>query len=532
MDLILYNGQIHTMNDDKLVCEAIAIQGNKVASTGTNSEILALKTQHTQVIDLKNRLVFPGFHDSHMHLLGYGMALSQVDLSPAKSMDELIEITRSFISKNHIKPGTWVLGRGWNQDLYPSKQMPDKNDLDKISTEHPIVLNRVCGHVAVTNEKALSTLGLSSNYTEVDGGCYENGIFKENALNLIIAQIPFPTKETLTSYIKTGIKALHRFGITSVQSDDLCVFPKAMSQTILDTFEEMSTQNTLNIGVYEQSLFRDLEHFKTFIKKGYTLNKTIGSFKYGPLKILGDGALGGRTAWLKEGYKDADTFGISMYAQDDLNNYVEMAQKENISVAIHCIGDAMLDSALEAIIAAQKKYPQHKLRHGIVHCQITRPEQLRLMSEHHILAYVQPIFLDYDLNILEERVGKSLAETSYAWQTMTNLSIPIPFGSDAPVETPNPIKSIFCAVNRQTLKGWPENGFVKEEKIDLYEAFKHYTRTPAYASYDEKIKGQLIENYLADIVVLNQTHLDDLLDTKVDYTIYNGTVVYEAHKGN
>lgn len=186
----------------------------------------------------------------------------------------------------------------------------------------------------------------------------------------------------------------------------------------------------------------------------------------------------------------------------------------------------MLDSALEAISKAQKQYPRADLRHGIVHCQITHKDQLERMKNHNIFAFVQPIFLDYDLNILEARVGKDLAKTSYAWQTMTEMGIPLAFGSDAPVETPDPIKGMFCSVNRQTLNKWPQGGFMPSEKLDLYESLKNYTVTPAYTAYEEDSKGKLLPGYEGDLVVVNTSNFEDLLGSKVDLTIFQGHIVY------
>ena len=528
MNLILFNGQVFTMDDTKTIHSAICIQNKKILAVGTDERVLQEKNKDTLLIDLKGRLVFPGFHDSHMHLLGYGMALCQVDLSPARSIEEMVTLTQEFIKENNIPEGSWILGRGWNQDLFKEKKIPNQYDLDLISQKHPILLRRVCGHVAVTNTYVLKKLKLASDYNVVPGGFYQEGIFRENAMDLVVNQIPDPSIDEIKHYIKTGIKALHSFGITSVQSDDLCVFQRDMTQRVMDIFESMALDGDLNIHVYEQSLFRDLKGLKHFIDKGYCFNHKINTFKYGPLKILGDGALGGRTAWLRNPYADQeDTYGVQMYTQEALNDMVGLAQEKGIPSAIHCIGDAMLDSALEAISNAQKKYPHHDLRHGIVHCQITHKDQLEFMKKHQIFAFVQPIFLDYDLNILEARVGKALAETSYAWHTMKEMDIPLAFGSDAPVETPDPIKGMFCSVNRQTLSHWPQGGFVPTEKLDPYESLKNYTVTPAYTAYEEDSKGKLIPGYEGDLVVINTTNFDDLLESKVDLTVFQGQVVYK-----
>lgn len=516
MDLILYNGKIHTMTGQ--IHETIGIQGKKIVGFNMNPDDYSCEK-----IDLKGRPVYPGFNDSHMHLLGYGASLSQVDLQGAQSINDIIQITKDYIKEHQVEAGKWIIGRGWNQDHFPQAVMPSRHDLDKISHEHFIFLSRACGHVATVNTKVLSALNLSDEKTQVEGGEYENGIFKENAIDLISNNIPDPSIEDMKNYILEGARALHKMGITSVQSDDLCVYPENLTEDIFTAFKELG--DDLPLKVYEQSLFRNIENFKKYLSKGYKQNDNFGNFRLGPLKILGDGSLGGRTAWIKDGYHDAETEGIHMYSQTQLDELVLTAQKHDIAVAIHCIGDAMLDSALQSIEKANQKYPK-KLRHGIVHCQITRPDQLQKMRALDILAYVQPIFLDYDIHIVYDRVGKK-ADTSYAWQTMKTLGIPTPFGSDAPVETPDPIKGIHCAVYRQDLKSKPEGAYLKDQALTLEDGLNNYTLAGAYASYEEEIKGKVLEGYIADLVVLNKVFDHNILENSVDITIVDGKIVYK-----
>lgn len=514
MDLILHNGHIHSMAGS--IHKSIGITQNKI--TGLDID---LSHENCQIIDLKGRHVYPGFNDSHMHLLGYGAALSQVDLQKAQSIEDVINMTKTFIEKHQVPEGKWVIGRGWNQDQFPEALMPSQDDLDKISVKHFIFLRRACGHVASVNSSVLETLHLSSDKTLVDGGEYCKGIFKENAMDIILNSMPDPSINDMKTWISNGASSLHKMGITSVQSDDLCVFPEHMSEKIMTAFKELGPH--LPLKVYEQSLFRNKENFKKFLELGYQQNDTYGNFRLGPLKILGDGSLGGRTAWITDGYRDASTSGIHMYSQNELDQLVQMAQENNIAVAIHCIGDAMLDSALDSIEKAKKAFPK-MLRHGIVHCQITRPQQLIRMKELDVLAYVQPIFLDYDLHIVYDRIG-NLAETSYAWKTMKNLDIPTPFGSDSPVETPDPIKGIHCAVTRQDLKQ-STKAYLENQALSLYDSIYNYTVAAAYASYEENNKGKLLDGYIADLIVLNSDLNESILNTQVDMTIVDGKIVY------
>jgi predicted amidohydrolase YtcJ len=522
MNLLLKNGLIYTMDHATDVYSEILIKDGLIHSVGEN-----LITEETTVIDLEGKIVIPGFNDSHMHLLGLGASLSQVDLSSARSIDDVIKMTQVFISDHNLQKNTWVVGRGWNQDLFENRQMPSAEDLDQISNEHYIFLRRACGHVATCNTHLLHTFNFSRKKIIIDGGMYENGIFKENALELVSAKMPVPTKKDLKQWIQTAAHYVNSLGITSVQSDDLCVFSEDLVTDIFSSFIELDMQKELSVRVYEQSLFRSKANLINEINQGYVQNKGSDHFKMGPLKILGDGSLGGRTAWLNKPYADAPSeTGIHMYEQDELNEYVYVAHQSDTASAIHCIGDRMLDSALDAINYAQTKLNKPKLRHGIVHCQITSKEQLERMKILNVMAYVQPIFLDYDAHIVNDRVG-DLADTSYNWKTMMDLGLRMSFGSDAPVDSADPIQGIHCAVTRKGLNNTPADGYLPEQAMSVYDAIYNYTVESAYASCEEDKKGKLLPGYFADMVVLEGNIFEDILGTQIHTTIVNGDVVYQ-----
>lgn len=527
MDLILYNGHIYTMKNKSDIYSAIAIKDGKVVKLGDDQSILNLKTDSTNIININGKMVCPGFNDSHMHLLGLGASLSQIDLSKARSRTDVIEMTKLYIKENNIPNGKWVIGRGWNQDYFDIKSIPTASDLDQISEDHYIFLRRACGHVATCNSKILEDFGFTKEKTVIEGGMFENGIFKENALELVTSKMALPTKDDLKNWIQTGAKYVNSLGITSVQSDDLCVFPETLNDAVFSSFIELDKTNSLSVRVYEQSLFRSKKTLEKEIQSGYQQNKGSEFFKCGPLKILGDGSLGGRTAWLNKPYQDAPTeTGIHMYTQEALNEYVFEAHKHDIASAIHCIGDKMLDSAIEAIRTAQISLPKPHLRHGIVHCQITSLEQLKQLKALNIMTYVQPIFLDYDAHIVRNRVG-DLADTSYNFKTMMDLDIRMSFGSDAPVDSTNPIEGIHCAVTRKDLNMIPKGGYLPNQSVSVYESLYNYTVESAFASHEEDIKGKLLPGYLADIVVLNDNIFEDILGTTVSMTVVNGKIVYQ-----
>lgn len=494
MDILFTNGNIINPNNFKENIETLGIKNGIIAYKGEKDP--SLLDESTKVMDLKGKTLLPGFNDSHMHLLGLGLSLKQLDLSKLTSIHSII-----LEAQKHLKihPTTKILqGRGWNQEYLEEKRFLTRRDLDEISTTLPIIFRRTCGHILTANTAALQLIKESNQ--EIAGGSIdlESGILKENAQDLLFNELPVPNEKNLQEAIILGSNHARKNGITSVQSDDLCIFPTKYNQRIFDAFNTLNEK--LNLRVYEQSLFKTVDNFKKFLKAGYKMSKTHQLFNTGPLKILLDGALGSKTAALKEPYLNSSEKGILMYDQETLNTLVELANNNHIDVAIHGIGDAAIEMAIRAIKG--RNHPSR--RHSIVHCQMTNDEILKDLIEEQILAHIQPIFLDYDIHIVEDRVGKKRAEKSYLYKTMDDLGIPIAFGSDAPVDHISPILGIHCAVNRQDLNGYPASPWFPKEKITVEKAIQHYTIGSAYAEHQEDKKGALEVGMYADFVILDE----------------------------
>ncbi len=538
VDLILINGKIHTMNKERNIVEAIGINGDIIENIGTNEEIMALKNNSTKIIDLEGKVVLPGFNDSHMHLLSYGYSLNRIDLGGAKSIEEINCIIKNIIEEKDMEKGEWVNGRGWNQDYFiGEKRFPTRHDLDKISLEHPILIGRACGHIVVVNSKALELLNITKDTPQVDGGHFdldENGeplgIFRENALGLVYSKLPNPTVDDIKHMMVRAIKDLNKNGVTSVGTDDFDAFPDVDYEKIILAYQELKEENKLKVRVYEQFLIQDKDRLQGFIDKGYGSSWGDKFFKLGSLKLLVDGSLGARTAALTEDYSDDyNNKGITKLLQDELDIIVDLANQYNIQVAIHGIGDRAMYMALESIEKVLDKNPRDNHRHGIVHCQITDEELLNKFAELKIIAYIQPIFLDYDWKIVRSRVGENRERTSYNWKTMLDKNITIACGSDSPVETFNVMKGIYEAVTRKDLDGNPQGGWLPEQRLTVDEAVYGYTMGGAYASFEENIKGSLEEGKLADMVVLSKDIFnmeeDSIKDVEVVATIFGGELV-------
>jgi len=543
MDLILHNGNIVTVDERNSRAEAVAIKGNKIAAVGSNQEILTLEDEETKVVDLKGKTVVPGFNDSHMHLLWYALSLEEADLNACTGIDQLIGTVKDFIERENVPKGAWVQGRGWNETFFKEKRLPSRDDLDKISQKHPIVLTRTCGHLCVVNTKALKIAGIYENPPEIKKGSIDKdekeiptGILREDAESIIYNMIPKIGKDKIKKLILKAESDFLKAGLTSVQTDDFKAFNDGFKD-VLDAYFELDNQKQLLIRVNEQMLLPTMEELKSFLKMGYKSGDGSEFFKIGPLKLLSDGSLGGRTAALSQAYEDdRDNKGILIYSQEELDNMVEMAYTNGLQVAIHAIGDRAMDMVIQSYKKVLKKHPKKEPRLRIIHAQVTTKSLINKFKEYNIIADIQPAFVCSDLSIAEARLGKKRAKWTYNWKTLLDKGIHVGAGSDCPTgsdcpESFNPLLGIYAAVTRKNLKGYPEEGWLPEQKITVEEALYIFTMGSAYSSFEEDIKGSITPGKLADIVVLSQDifHIqpDSIKDVRVERTIVGGKILYE-----
>ena len=541
MDKIFINGKIATIDSKNSFAEAVAVENGKITKVGSNEEVLELKDDNTEVVDLEGKLLLPGFNDSHMHLLMYSYHIQNVNLVGTTSIGNIIERTKKFIKERNIASGKWILGIGWNQDYFTEGErvFPTRYDLDKISTEHPIVFTRVCYHIVIANSKAMELAGITKDSPQIEGGKFdldENGepigIFREKAQGLITSHIPESTVEEIKEMLIEGMKNANKCGITSVQTDDFEAIPGKNYENIIKAYKELNEEGKINLRIYEQCLLPSTERLKGFLDSGYRTGHGDDFFKIGPLKLLGDGSLGARTAALTQPYADCpDTYGIPVFTQEEIDELVEIAHNSGMQIAVHCIGDKAMYIAFEAIEKALAKSPRKDHRHGIVHCQITDEYLLNKFKELNAVAYIQPIFLDYDWKIAESRIGGELLKTCYNWRTLLHSRVHLGFGSDAPVESFNVLNGIYEAVTSKDLNGEPEGGWKSDQTLTVEEAVYGFTMGGAYTSFEENGKGSIEEGKLADMVVLSRDIFeipeDEIKDVEVEMTIFNGKIVYK-----
>jgi predicted amidohydrolase YtcJ len=527
MRTILHSGKIY--QEKGKFCEALLIEDGLIKKTGTSEQILKLYEDDTDIIDLMDSTVVPGFNDSHLHFYYHGVTMASVNVYGSTSIEEVIEKGRDFL-RQHPEHNGYLWGRGWNQNQFTNeKRMLTREDLDKISVDFPIVLGRACGHVAVCNSKALELANIHEAVF-VEGGEImvgedgkPNGLFAENAIDLLECLKPRLTVDDVQRQIEQIAKIANRRGITSVSTNDLHVGDE--NSEIIEQAYIRYTSNHPTVRINHQICYNSPDILRTRVAKGFNNSDFL---RYGPLKIFTDGSLGARTALLRDAYADdPSTKGIACMTPQQIDEYVQIASESGMQVVAHAIGDGAMENVLNAYESVGNL--GKALRHGIIHCQITDEDILQRMSELDVLALVQPIFLHADMHIVNDRVGEKLALSSYAFKTMEDLGVHVSYGSDAPVEDFNVFEGIHCAVNRQDLKGNPSEGFNPKEKVDVYTAIDNYTIEGAYASFEENKKGRLITGHFADLIVLSDDIFtiptEEIKDMRVLKTMINGVFV-------
>lgn len=531
MERIFYNGIIRTLDDAGTVAEAVGVKDGKIAFVGTNAD--AEKIACAEKIDLQGRLMLPGFVDTHMHMMHYAFVEKSVKLFDCKSVEEALALAKARLEETKDKPLTWLFCRGWNHERFDVPRYPHKDELDALSTEIPIVMVRVCGHVAVCNSCGLELLKKIPQFAEIEREVdLETGLIKENAVQFYYSVLEAPSQEEIEGFITYGIEKLNECGITGVQSDDLASLPGKNWRRILDAYKAVDERGEMNVRYYEQCLFERLEDAKAFVEEGFRTGQSGNHFTIGPMKMLQDGALGAKTAAMNEPYEgDPENIGISIYTQEELNDIFAFHDQHDMQVAIHCIGDRAMDMVIEAIENSPYRKDNKKNRHGIVHAQITNQRILEKMAKNDIMAYIQPVFINYDMDIVESRIGAHRMPKVYAWKTMLDMGIHACGGSDAPVESFDIMENIYFAVTNKNIKGLPEQGWIPEEKMSVDEAVKLFTKDAAYASYSEETNGTIEMGKHADLVVLEkdiyEIDPDDIKTTKVDMTFVAGNCVYK-----
>ena len=539
---VFLNGKVYLSREK--FAEAIFVIDGLIEAVGSNEEILDVAggLEGVDVIDCHGNTVIPGLNDSHMHLVQVGEAMNQVKIDDVKSVDELVRRCKDFMKEHPHLTVHGVHALGWNQDLFEDeKRIPNRHDLDRISTEVPVILERICGHVLSANSKAIELLGLTGDSPQYPDGEFligedgqPNGIFCENACNFVKYLVPDFSYEDRKRMTVQVMEYAVSCGLTSVQSNDVGTTMKDDSEGFR-LFKELYEEGKALLRYRHQTCFNNLNKFKEYLEGEFKSEKydPMGWLTLGPLKLFKDGSLGARTALMRQEYADnPGNFGITWMKDQDMREYCRLAKEYDLQVITHVIGDKAIEDTIKCYEEEGFIDGKNQLRHSLVHCQITDRQMLEDIAKAGICVFAQPIFLDYDMKIVESRCGKELASTSYAFKTLKDLGVHVGYGTDAPVEDCNPFPVIYMAVTRKDKRGRPEEGFYPKECVDIYDAVDAYTYESAYLEFMEDRKGRIKEGYYADLVVLDKDIFTidpmEIKDVKPLMTIVGGKIVYKA----
>jgi predicted amidohydrolase YtcJ len=514
-DLILHNARIYSDTGSRTHFEALAVWNGKVTDIGSNDRILGLKSKSTQIINFHGRTVLPGFQDSHIHLLNYGMLLRTLDLLRSRSIEEIKRrITKWTATRS---PDAWVLGRGWDDEKLREHRYPTRDDLDP-ATSNPVFLKRICGHIAVANSAALSLTGIDNLSPNPTGGEIvrdsqgrPNGVLKETAMELVEKAIPESMDQTKKALVYASEK-LARLGLTSLH----CIIS---SLTELNALRELKKDQKIPQSIYAIIPAKLADSVALFEP---SRERSRSSFHVGGVKLYLDGSLGARTAALNEPYHDDSTSsGMLVMSHEELKEIASKAKKSQFQLCIHAIGDKAVDLAVQ--ILGDNFGPEgcRQLRHRIEHSSIVNRNSKKEMRRLGIIASIQPRFV-YSDQWANDRLGRGRLPLLYPFGSMNKAGIMLTAGSDCPVEDPNPFEGIWSAVARP--------GLDKKERLSVSETLIAYTKNPAYASFSEDFRGGLGPGNVADMVVLDrdpyESSLKSLRGTRVVNTIIEGKVVF------
>jgi len=516
--------------------EAIAVRGDRIQAVGKNGDIEKLKGPQTQVIDLGGHFVMPGFNDAHLHLADAGLQKLNVDLTGVRTLDEFRQ--RVLAKVETAKPGEWILGGGWDETMWAVKALPSRWDLDEVSGGHPVILDRVDGHLAVANTRALRLASITIASRDPQGGQIDRdangqptGILRDTAQGAVRTVIPQPTHEARRHGIEVALADLAEQGVTSAQdySPDWQNF---------QIYEELEKDGKLTARISEWLPFDD--SIEELQKKRDSHPQSDLMLHTGMLKGFMDGSLGGHTAALLEPYADdPNNSGLPRYETAKLNDMARERVLAGFQLGFHAIGDKGVQMALDAFAEAEKVAREQKAkaanggddyRPRIEHAQVTTPAQIVRFKELKVIASMQPSHVLTDMRWAQDRLGPKRAATSYAWAAFLNKGVPLAFGTDYPVEPVTPFRGLYAAVTRKSEDG--KQQYFPEQKLTMDQAIAAYTTGSAFAEFEEKEKGKLEPGMLADFIVLDRdvtaSSTEKVLATKVLRTVVGGKTVYEA----
>jgi len=545
--LLFHGGTIHTgfsagdaEGEAGPTAGALLTRGMRIVAVGSLETLAATEEgKRAERVDLRGGHAFPGFQDAHGHIEGYGAFLEEVDLVGCDTYAELVRRVQARAAE--VPAGTWILGRGWDQTLWPGQSFPHHRELSAATPDHPVLVDRVDGHAALANEAALESAGLDGDELPEDpvGGAIlresgrATGVLVDTAIGLVSRHVPEPAAEARRRRVLRAQEALLEVGLTCVH--DMGVDPGAAQ----GLFPGLRDDGDLKMRVVQ------------YVRgNGFTSPQQFEGLAAAPdgrdvftvrgIKFMVDGALGSRGAALIAPYSDdPESRGLARFDVDAFGRPVTMAAKAGLQPATHAIGDRANRMVLDAYARAAEDVDGFgALRPRIEHAQVVAPTDFRRFGEQSIVASMQPTHATSDMRWVPARLGNDRAAGSYAWRTISEATpVPLAFGSDFPVERPHPLEGLYAALTRQDRSGGPDGGFFPDERLSAEAALAAFTSGAAFAVDQEDRRGRLVGGYCCDMTVvdvdlsrLDASNAKAALDAEVLMTVVNGEILYRAEE--
>jgi len=524
--MLFINGTVYTLDRENRVAQALAIRGSRIVAVGTTEELTKSITADT-VVDLQGQTVMPGLIDGHAHMYGLGQLLRSVILVGVKTPEEIISQVKERVAQTPA--GQWIYGRGWDQNLWPSKEFPTAAMLDPVSPDHPVVLIRIDGHAIWVNSKAMALAGISKETQDTSGGRIlrypegqPTGVFSDNARDLVENFVPPPSSDEIeqcillaaTECAKVGITEVHDMGIDSVR---------------IAIYKKLADEGRLPIRIYAaigapSKTWDEWSEHKPLIGYGG------GMLTIRAMKMYVDGALGSRGAALVESYSDdPGNRGLTMNG-DALEPNIRKAIARGYQPCVHAIGDRGNHIVLDAYEKVLKSVPRGDYRPRIEHAQVLMLEDIPRFSQIGVIPSMQPVHATSDMFWAEARLGPRRIKGAYAWHSLLQNGSMIVGGTDFPNDAMNPLWNFYAAVTRSDRTGYPQDGWYRDEKMSREESARCFTQWAAYGAFEEHEKGTIEPGTLADLTILSKDIMKvspmDILSTDVMMTIVNGRAVF------
>ncbi|MGD8857107.1 MAG: amidohydrolase [Chloroflexota bacterium] len=538
--LILHNGKVYTVDKGRPWVSAVACRGGTIVGVGDDEEMLALAGPDTEVIDLAGRLALPGLCDAHIHFYYWSLARRFAPVAGCGSKAEMLDNCRRWMDT--ALPDGWVIGWGWNENLWPDRSLPTRDDLDAvIGLTRPALLWRTDMHAAVANSAALRAAGIGDDTPDPDGGIIvrdENGratgLLLELAINLAADRMPDPDPELTTAALREGMAELHRMGVTAVH--DQRMKGQGDGPLALAAYQSLNRRGRLALRLNCNIAAHDLAHVEAL---GLASGLGDDYLRLGHIKLFTDGSMGSRTAWMLAPYEpgaedNTQNTGVNVTPPEQMAAEIRRAAAAGFPASVHAIGDKAIRVVLDIFEELAQGGPQPPVPHRIEHVQILHPADAPRLAANNITASVQPVHAIDDMETAERVLG-ARADRVYNFQSLAQSGALLALGSDAPVADPSPFLGIHAAVCRQRPGQMADGPWYGDEALNLEQTIYGYTLGAARAAGWQETIGSITPGKRADMVVLDRDLFaivaqgvtgSEVADTQVEITVFDGRIVY------